>query len=159
MIKVSNNFSLIKKATTQVYTLLLISISSLIVIIYIFFQILSNLINILKKYNEKVTKRSINFNKVMSQNLANNDDNIYDKNTDKFIENKNLNKEILKSIENQKHDQEKTLQNITTLKKNLHMNATINSKVNNKVLSDSYDNLNYQKPPSRSFWSNLFFTQ
>ena len=159
MVQVSNKFSLIKKATTQVYTLLLISISSLIVIIYIFFQILSNLINILKKYNEKVTKRNNNLNKTMNQTQINNDNYVYDKNTDKYIENKNLNKEILKSIENQNNDQEKNLQNITTLKRNLHMNSTINSKVNNKVLSDTYDNLNYKKPPSRSFWSNLFFTQ
>lgn len=151
----SDNISNIKKSIIQVNTLLLISISSLIIILYIIYQIILNSIKTVKLYNLKIAKKQQN-SKVLYQNNITDDYTYTKNNEDLYIDNKNLNKEILKSINNSSQDQNKNLENMSRLKKRLKINDTLQSKIDYTVLANNNDELDYKKPTS--FWSKVFFT-
>ncbi len=162
IIKMADNSKIIsdiKSATMQVNTLLLISLSSLTIIFFIMYQIICNIIIILKKYNQKVADREKNLN-IQFKYTFDTDDYVYNKDELKESKNyKNYNKAILDNIKKNNTELQKNLETITNLKKNLNVNSTINSDINKKTLSDTDDNLSYKKPDPNGFWSRLFFTQ
>jgi F0F1-type ATP synthase membrane subunit b/b' len=120
---------------------------------FIIIMIFKNIINVIRKYNSKVSE--LNNNKTLDNTNLELDDYIYD-NDDEIINTKNLNKEIIKSLKNNNENIKSELAGRTRLLNQLNINSNVTSQINNKALSQKYDDSKYnQKTPS--FWSKLLY--
>ncbi len=160
----SNNYSIEDVATNfkntliQVNTLLLISLTSLSIMLYIIYQLVMTIININKNYNRRVEDRNRNYNKNYKSSY--NDDNyVYNKEDLKESQDyKNFNKAIIQNIKTNNEEVKSKFERLIDLKKKLNVDSKINSNIDISSLSANKDDLVYNKNKSTSFWSKLFFT-
>jgi uncharacterized protein YdcH (DUF465 family) len=151
----------ISNAKTQIYLSIFVSVFSILIILYIMYLILKNILNIFSQYNLKVKKNT----KTSQNNKTNNDtassDNYqYNNNFDDlYKQNENINKKIINTLEKANKDQTDTLSTITKLKQKLNIKDTINSTIDTKTLDDKNDDLLYYNQGGASFFSKLFYTQ
>jgi hypothetical protein len=143
----------ISNTRTELLKKILVFFAIFCVTSFIIIILIKNIINVIKKYNVK--KSELDNKKYVYTRESESDDYVYDKD-DEIINNKNLNKEIIKSIKNNNENLKTELSSRTRLMKELNINSNITSQINNKSLSKKFDDSKYnQKIPS--FWTKLLY--
>ncbi len=148
----------ISHARMQIYFSIIVSFVSIIIVLYMIYLILKNFFNIISQYNLKVNKKTVKTNKI-KKDTRGSDDYQYDKSSDLYKQNENINKKIIRTLEKANKDQSDTLDKVTKLKQNLKVKDTINSSIDTKIFSEKDDDLKYYNEGGSSFFSKLFYTQ
>lgn len=116
---------------------LILSLVSVIILIFFGFKILKNFVEMFHNYYKDVFQNYNNLNK--------DDDNKYLRNE---IEYNNTSNEILQSINNIKLNNKKDFSKLKEYKNKYDLDSINYSQINNKVLSKKYDNYEYNDKPN-----------